>query len=505
VSALVRPRPIRVGAGHRRTGRQAAASPLAALPPGMRKAADLAFVVTASLVVAYVLVRRKPVDAFALLALPSLVWLLTRRDLGLFIGVTLILVLPSWLALGSAQLDVLRVASVVAALTILRARRRVTLSAVDGALLLLLVVTLLGWLIQDQQPHAGRILSVELTPLGFYIGARAATPSSIRKLGLTAFVAGTVGALTVIYEYFAGHTVFVNSLTYQWNATPTTIFRPGGIFGGPPQACTVLCFVLMLGVAAWRDLQGYQRLLGAAGIALCVGAITLTFTRAGLIAAGAGLVLYLWLTRSRLLRPVRVVWIAGVTIVLVIVLLPHLYESSTINEGVLRAGTLTARLGYWSTAAPIATASPHNFLFGVGTATLETPALSPTAHIPAVLAVRPQDFRISLHSQIVTELIENGLVGLASLALFVLLPFRRLARRARIDGNPHAAALAASIVAIVIMMSVNTILLDGPSFSVLLLCAAVASTAESPPDRLAPPSHRPSMTSTQRSAMTSGA
>jgi hypothetical protein len=50
-----------------------------------------------------------------------------------------------------------------------------------------------------------------------------------------AFLAGGVGALTVLYEAVVGHLAFGQSAdTYLWNPSPSTDFRPGGIFGSPP-------------------------------------------------------------------------------------------------------------------------------------------------------------------------------------------------------------------------------------------------------------------------------
>jgi O-antigen ligase len=442
----------------------------------------------AAIFLAYVLVRRSPALAIGLLLVVPVAWLLTRSDAGLLTGLVLILILPAWQTVGTAQASVLRLASLAAASTILLSRQRIRPCLTDLALILLVAVTVLGWLLQLDQPHAGRVLSIEFTPIGFYIGARAFAPSAVPRVLVVTLFAGTAGAVTVIYEYLVGHTVFLDTATYQWNATASTIFRPGGIFGGPPQASTVLCFVIVFGIGALdTELRGRWGLLGIGCIGICVVALALTFTRAAFIGLGVALVLYLWMVRSPLLRPTRLVWACGLGCVIVVVALPTLEKNDVIQRGVFRSGTLAAREGYWSTAMPIVTTNPRDFIFGIGSAALETPTISQTTVIPAALAVRPQAFTVSLHSQYVTEWVENGAIGLACLAFLLLVPFLRAARAGR-RGDRAYAALAAGLVATAIVMSADTVLLDGPSFALIMTTTAIAGTAGlSRPDLQQPP------------------
>ncbi len=433
-----------------------------------------------AVILAYVLVRRSPTLAFALLLVVPALRLLTRSNVGVLTGLVLVLALPSWQTLGTAQVSVLRLASLAAASTLLFSRERSRLNTTDVTLLLLVAVTVGGWLLQYNQPHAGRVLSIELTPLGFYLGARALSPRSIEKVMVVSLFAGTVGALTVIFEYFVGHTVFLDTTAYHWSATTTTIFRPGGIFGGPPQASTVLCFVIIFGFAALFFLRGRIRLLGVLSLAICAVALALTFTRAAFIGLAAAILLYLLLTRSPLLRPTRIIWALGVALLLILFALPAAQKSTTLKEGVFRTGTLTARESYWSAAMPIVTSNSHNFIFGIGTAALETPGISQSAPVTRDLAVRPKAYTASLHSQYVTELVEGGVIGFLALALLLLVPFARVLRVARASGDRRHAALAASILAVAIVMSVDTVLLDGPSFTMIMVATAFAGTASAP-------------------------
>jgi O-antigen ligase len=198
-----------------------------------------------------------------------------------------------------------------------------------------------------------------------------------------------------------------------------------------------------------------------------------------MIGIGVAFVVFLWLTRSRLLRPMRVLWFAVVLGVVLLVVLPRLEATSTFQQGIVRPGNLTARESYWSIALPILTASPHNFIFGIGTATLETPGLSVGALTPAAVALRPQTFSNSLHSEYVTILVEQGLVGLAAAAFFLLSAFLPVARIARQAADPQCAALAAALVAVAIVMAVDTVFLDPASFSLIMLATGLAAAVSS--------------------------
>jgi O-antigen ligase len=430
-----------------------------------------------SVVLGYVLVRHSVAMALGLLLILPAVWLITRRTVGLLAAVAMMLVLPYWQTLGTAQASVLRLASLAAVVTFLVSDQRIRLNGTDLAVLALVAVTVLGWLLQYDEPHAGRIVSIVLTPLGLYAGARALPQSLIPRVMSVTLFAGTLGALTVIYEYLVGHPVFLAPATYQWSTTESTIFRPGGIFGGPPGASTVLCFVILFGIAAFGHMKGRVRVLAAACWGICVLALILTFTRAAFIALAVGLIVFLWLIRSPLLRPARAVWFGGLLAVIVLLVLPTLESSSAFQKGVLRSGTLAAREGYWTVALPIVTASPHNLIFGVGTGSLETPTVYANAKVLSPLAVRPQVFTTSLHSQYMTNLVEQGLVGLAAVVFLLAVPFLRVAKAARSTTDWGYAALAASLIAVAVVMSVDTALFHGPSFAMIMVSAGLAATA----------------------------
>lgn len=429
-----------------------------------------------AIVLAYILVRRSATPAFALVLLPAVLWLLTRSYGGLALGIVLVLVLPYWVAIGAAQASVLRLASVASVAGVL-VGRPLTPRPTDYALGIYVAVTILGWLLQYNAPHAGHVVSIELTPLAFYVGARALPEERVPLIMLVTLFAGTVGALTVLYEYAVGHAVFVDPTGYAWKANASELFRPGGIFGSPPGASTVLCFVIFFGIGAWKTAQGRLKLVAAGCLAVCGVALLLTYTRAAFIALAAAVLVYLWLIRSPLLRPGRLVVCGLAVAILLVVALPRLESSTVFQQGIVRPGNLTARESYWSLALPIALSNPHTFAFGVGTAALETPAISSTAPVASQLAGAPQVFVNSLHSQYVTTLVEQGVVGLLALCAFLAVPAVTAARRARITPQPAYAALAASIAALAVVMTVDTALLHGPTFAMTMLAAGLAANA----------------------------
>jgi O-antigen ligase len=429
-----------------------------------------------ALALGFVLVHRSPALAFAVVLVPPLLWLLTRRSAGLIVGLGLILVLPYWETFGAAQASVLRVASIAAASTLLFERSRPRFSVSDFALIAFVVVVLLGWLLQYDYPHAGRVVSVELTPLGFYLGARCVDRNRLSWVTTTMVVAGTAGAVTVLYEYVHGSPVFVDPAVYDWKQSSAFIFRPGGIFGSPPGAATVLTFVILFGFAAVRNARGRHRAALTGCLLVCGVALLTTFTRANMIGLAVGILVFLWLMRSPLLRPTRAAWVVGTVGVALFFALPSIQNSTTFQKGIIRPGTLATRENYWSWALPIATSTPHNFIFGVGTAALETPQISSTAPVQGSVARDPQAYDGSLHSEYVTTLVEQGVIGLLALVFFLLAVAVAAGRRSRATGEPVYAAAVASIVAFAIAMTVGTDLLHGPSFAMLMVAAGLGVT-----------------------------
>lgn len=425
--------------------------------------------------VAYLLTHRGPTLAFAILILPALGWLVFERAAGTMVGVALILTVPYWETLGIAHTNMLRVASVIAAAGILARRHRTQMNIVDATVAAFFAAVALGWLLQYDHPRVGLLVVGQLTPLGFYFGARALPIARRPTLMRAALAAGSVGALTVLYELVHGSPVFIDPASYYWNASAQTIFRPGGIFGGPPGAATVLAFVIFFGLGVLPGLRGRGRKLAISGVCVCSIALISTFTRANLIGVAIGLIVYLWAIRSPLLRPAPVTFFVLVAAVGAAILLPLLGQSSVFQQGIVRPGTFAQRESYWTAALPISTSSVHNLVFGLGTGTLEVPSVARGDPIPAAEAATPQVYRISLHNEYVSTLFEQGLIGLSALILLLVAVLFTLVRHARATRDPISAGVAASVVALAVDMAANTALLHGPTMSMLMLAAGLAA------------------------------
>lgn len=405
---------------------------------------------------------------------PLVVWLLSRPSRGFALGLVLMLTVPYWWNVGGRHLD--QIAAVLAACAALpRRRRRLTLT--DVALIAFLAVVVLDWLLQYNQPTSWKFVLGVLTPVGFYVGAQAVPTRRVPQVMALTLFAGTVGALTVMYEFLRGSSVFVDPTKYLWGGSHGDIFRPGGIFGSAPGAGTVLVIVIFFGLASLQTLTGKARTLGRICVLVCVAACIVTFTRAALIGAGAGLVLYLWLVRSPLLRPTRIATFVVALVLAMLVALPALEQNATFKQGVTRGGELQARESYWSLALPIAFASPHNFIFGLGTGILEIPAQAPDAPLPLSIASAPQVFENSLHSEYMTILVEQGIVGLMSFALLLVCGFGAALRAAYATSDATYAAVTASILSMAVACYVDTVVIHAPSLTMFMVAMGFAATA----------------------------
>lgn len=434
-------------------------------------------------VVAAILVKRGVTSALALVLLPGVCLILLRSWGGVLLGVALILTVPSWYTLGSAQLSIVRVASFLAASSCVVAlvkRRRIPLRGTDIALAVYVAVVTLGWLLQYDQPHVGRIVTTEFTPVGFYVGARVIPAAKVRFVLLTVLIAGTVGSLTVLYEFARGQVVFANPQTYGlWGGGAGLVFRPGGIFGNAPEAATVLGSVIVLGLAWLRLCTGRLRVLVVVCLVICTSAVGVTFTRASMIGAGVGVATFILLTRPSAVRPLRLAWLALIVWVAVFAALPGLQGNATFQEGIVRPDSLASRESVWSLAWPIATSSPHHLVLGVGTGVLEAPDATNTAALSPVVAAAPLTYTLGIQNQYLVTLVENGLVGLASLLILMGSGLVPAARAARARRDPVRAALAATVVGLMVVMVANTALFGQPVFAVLLLVLGLATNLAS--------------------------
>ena len=438
-------------------------------------------IVGLALAMGYAAAELPPAMGLALVLAPPLAWTLIRNArIGLYLATLGILTVPYWYTLGTQQLAVFRVLSVLS-LTALLAAERTRLRLADGLLALLVAGMVLSWLLQDNQPGAGKILLNELLPLLFYVAMRSAGPEHSGLLMRTIAIGGALGALSVIYEWHVGHLIFQDPTDYSWNASDTTIFRPGGIFGSPPGASTVLAVTALCTLPLLRSSRGWSRWAWTACLSLSTLGVVVTFTRASLIGLAAGTLVYLWLSRSRLLNPVTVLGMCLATAVVAMLVLPRLSQSTGFQQSFVRSGNLAARESYWKLALPIVASSPTHLFFGLGAEAAE--AARQNGLTPRVLASAPVLVQHGTHNQYVLTLLEQGLIGLLLLVGWLATVVGSGIRAARRSWSPDVSALTGAVVAVGVIMLANNALLHVPSFCVLACAAGLLVTLSSSSSR----------------------
>lgn len=398
---------------------------------------------------------------------------LGRLERGTQLGLLLLLTVPASQTLGRHQLTVGRLAAVLALVSVAVAAyngyRPARRSRVDVTVFLIVGFALASWWLGPHYPL--RLTVNALTGFAFYVVGRRCDRDTAVKVAWVLLGAGAVGATTVLYEFLVTHKpLFVDQTAYYWNAGENRLFRPGGIFGSPPAAGAVLMMAGLAAIPLLVRTSGAARLLAWACLLACGAAITVTFTRATLIAALAGLLFYAWMTR----RLGRTVYVATtVAAVFAIVALPRIEQTHWFQTGVLRQGTFSARTSYWTLAWPLVTDSTQHLLVGHGIDSLfpagaQLPNVSPQPDI----AADPEIIAHGPHNQYIRTLVEEGFVGLA-LLLGWLVGTVRLGVRAARSGDTFAAGTTAAVTALMVVALVGDHLRNVPTLAVVALLSGV--------------------------------
>lgn len=393
---------------------------------------------------------------------PTALALLRRPRLGLLLGVALLLVLPYWYRLGVQPASAYRVAALLA-LAVLIDATRTRWCRVDTAFVAMLGYVVIRWWFSRPLPDQ-QIFFNEWTPATFYFAARLWWRGDARVLLWVVLVGGAVGALTVVRESLHGSVIYSDPTSYAWKAESGGLFRPGGIFGSPPGAATVLSVAALAGLPLVRMYGGRMRSLAVAALLACLVGLVLTYTRAGLIAFGAGVVLYLFLSNSPLISSGRAVIAVLALFLGVMLALPTLQHSRTFQEGVLRRGTLASREGYWKLALPIVTRDARTAVFGAGVNATLVGRFGGV--VPGALAAAPVLTIHGTHNQYVLTLLEQGVVGLSVFVAWLLMS---VWSGMRLRGDPVAGGLTASVLAFAMVATVDNVLLEPPSFALAAL------------------------------------
>jgi O-antigen ligase len=424
-----------------------------------------------------------PTKAAAGMAALGLAALVAWRPInGLLVGVTLIMLVPSWY--GRGGITVSQMAAALALIgtlaAVLVSRRKIRFTFVDWAVVAIVLAAVADWYLRGEAFAGARANANAVTPLVFYLAARTLTGSgrSVRMIVWLLVLAGALASLTVFYEFAKGAPVFVNPTTYKWNSGSGAIFRPGGVYGSPPSAVTVLAMVALAGIPLLRETNGRRRILLLGCLALIVGAGFVTFTRAGWIGAGAGLLTYLvivtWRAGLRLPRWVAVVPLVGLAF---IVTLPLVSHTNWFQQGVTRGQTLQFRESYWAVTEPLVIDSPSHLLFGRGLNSFKAVDEPGLGSVQGSLAEIPGPLDQTPHNQYLQTLVEQGAVGLMLYLCWLLgtvaCAFRSIGRVVVNDRRIIAGLVGATISFMVASFADSTFTADVP-FVIIALVTGLA-------------------------------
>lgn len=417
------------------------------------------------------------IGALPIVAVALLVFLLRRPINGLVAAVGIVVLIPDWYGKGGVTVIQLACGLAVAGLVTswLLDRVRLRLTAVDYAVVGVLVAAGMDWWLRGGNFTGARATATTVMPLMFYFAARVAVARAMtRTVLLTLIGAATLASLTVYYEFVRGSVVFTDPGSYYWAAAAGhSIFRPEGVFGSPPAAVTILSMVVLAGFPLLRETFGQRRRLLGACLAAMLVAGALTFTRAGWIGFGAGMLTYVTVLRlragARLSRWVKVVPVLAVA---VLIALPALQHTTWFKFGVQRGGTLAVRESYWTQALPLITDSPAHLVLGHGLNALVAGTRSGLGGLQTGFAENPNLISAGAHNQYIRTLLEQGIVGLA-LSLVWLVGAAVIAVRRvptlRSDDRPLVAGLLAATVSLLVVSLTDTSFRDVNSLGVVSL------------------------------------
>jgi O-antigen ligase len=428
-----------------------------------------------------------PLLLAALGLLVALPFVLARAENGLLVAVALVLLVPASVTVGLPQAGIVRIAVLLsfAGFLVLLVRGgqspRPHFALADLGVAGILAMGWLSWSVRQDVPNSIQTTLAALLPLAFYVAGRVFGALAWARLATVILLAAAAGSLTVLYEFVVTHQpLFEKQTSYYWNATGQAIFRPGGVFGSPPAAATALAMSTLIGVSLLPKARGLARQGILVSLAICVAALCVTFTRAGVIALAGGLLLYLVLLRPPNLG--RLVYLAVVLATLfALFVLPRITRTSWYEQGVARPGSLAVRESYWSAAWPVIVNSRQHLLIGHGINSLNLdPAagdrlLDPQQDIAAV----PTLSTLSPHSQYVRTLVEEGVVGLVLLLVWLglsLVGAARAAARAAPAARAPLAACAGALAAFLIASYVSDALRETAPFVLVALVSGVAVT-----------------------------
>ena len=455
--------------------------------PGLSVAVRATAAFGAAVCIAWLIAHGGSRHAAAVLALvPLAAFVLRRRENGVLLGTALIILIPWWMTFGSSQLKVSVLASLlalsgtIAALTLSR-RRPQRLNFIDVSLAAFLTAAAVSFIFSGPYTYHSLTAFLLFTfPFSFYIGARELGGRAARSICWALLLAGTVASFPLFYEFLiTRRPLFQNGNIYYWSVDPGGLFRPGGTFGGPPQAVTALSMTTLAGLSLLVTSSGGRRWIISACVAVSLAGMILTFTRAGLIGFGLGVIVFLAFWRPAALGRLAYA-IATLGLVFFFAVLPGLVGKSWYQQGVIRHGTFADREVRWRAAWPLITNSPEHAVAGHGINSLFVGhPTGLTGQPQADLAAVPILIAVSPHSQYIRTLLEQGFIGLTLLLAWLLGSVAKALRGARSLSRDYDRALlagsAAGIVSLMIVSLAGDALRDPVSLAIVALLSGMVA------------------------------
>jgi hypothetical protein len=417
--------------------------------------------------------------AVALVLLPLGAFVLDRRQNGLLLGLGLIILVPWWVTFGSSVAKVGAVAPLLAAAGVLAPlfvleHERPHIGLVDLAFAAFLIAAGLSWVFIGPYTHNSITAFVLLfAPCGFYVAGRSLDDSGWKAASWVLVIGGALTSLPLFYEALViRRPLFWSTTSYAWNAGPGGLFRPGGVFGGPPAAVNVLAMTTLCGLALLaRSTRAARRFIWPLLVVSAAGMV-ITFTRAGLIGFFIGVIVFVALWRPAVLGRLAF-GIAAVAVAFALIVLPQVGGKSWYREGITRTGTLANRQSRWALAWPLITNTPTHVVFGHGINSLLVGHPSGLSGEPqADLASVPILVKDSPHSQYIRTLLEQGFIGLGLLLAWLLGSIGKAVgavSRANADDRAVLAGCVAGIVSFMIVALADDNLRDPAGFTIVAL------------------------------------